>query len=92
MAMRKSTRSELNKLRELVHYLLAERKCCFCKQPLIEVPDGWVPGTGSGPPLKAKVAVHHKDGWEDPVKDTQLCHRKCHLRHHAKQRIAAGTF
>lgn len=85
MAMRKSTRRELRKLRELVHLLLAAKRCCFCRKPLVEVEDGWQ-GSGDGPQLAAKVTIHHKNGDHDDNRPSNhaLCHQTCHKSHHMK--------
>lgn len=85
MAMRKSTRRELRKLRELVHVLLSGKRCCFCKEPILEVEDGFQ-GSGDGPQLEIKVTIHHKDGDHDnnDPRNHRLAHQSCHKRHHMK--------
>lgn len=93
MAMRKSTRRELRKLRELVHFLLAERRCCFCRQLLVETPGHYAPGNGEGPPLDDAICVHHRDGdhHNNRRANTRLAHSTCHKRFHARQRRRNGA-
>lgn len=96
--MRDSTRRELHKLRELVHFLLVGAGatpvddevigalCCFfCKQRL----DGYAGdfsehGNSIGPKFAAKLSIHHVNGDHVDNRDLNkaLCHTKCHKSHH----------
>lgn len=96
MAMRKSTRRELRKLRELVYHLLDGKICCFCFLPLIDT-DGVQFGSGDGPPLSDKVTIHHRDGCHENNErsNRRLAHARCHKSHHARLRrraVKAASF
>lgn len=95
--MAPGTRRELNKLRELVHFLLQGAgatpftrsegfKCYFCGNEL-DTKSAFVShGNAVGPKLMAKITVHHINGVHEdnaPMNKT-LCHTTCHKRHHRK--------
>lgn len=90
MAMSKSIRKELGKMRELLWLLLADKKCFFCKEPLL-ADGGGVPsyvkfGNASAPPLDLDITEHHKDGnhGNNKTSNLALCHESCHKSYHAK--------
>lgn len=90
--MRKSTRREINKLRELFWYLLRGQRCAHCNELFIE-DDDWVilpHGTGHGRPLgDLAITIDHKipHGGNAP-RNLRLMHKKCHGRHHMQARSA----
>jgi hypothetical protein len=86
MAMRKSTRRELRKLRELVRVLLDGKRCCFCKEPLVDNTD-FLPGNGEGFQISEQITIHHRNGLHEDNRQSNLrfCHRSCHKKHHARE-------
>lgn len=91
MSMRKSTRQELRKLREVLRYALRKKNCYFCHKPLIDTKSYAKDGDGQGSPVR-NITVHHKNGNhdDDREKNKALCHDKpCHRSHHAKLRAKA---
>jgi hypothetical protein len=99
MAMRKSVRRELVKLREIAAHFLEGLTCSLCRKPLIPVEtfDVHEPGSGAGVPLTGLVDIteHHKNGNHDDnrKKNREYVHRECHRRHHANRRwTAEGGF
>ena len=92
--MRKSTRRELNKLRELVAYLLRDRKCCFCHRVITDH-DGATDGEGRGRPLTDRITIHHRNQVHHDKRrsNERLAHQTCHKSFHARQRTRhAGRF
>lgn len=88
MAMRKDSRRELNKLRELVHFLLVGQKCFFCNKPLSTTAETFVEhGNATGPALDERISVHHVDGdhSNNQHDNKALCHLKCHKSHHRRE-------
>ena len=85
MTMRKSTRRELRKLRELVRVLLDGKVCCFCKEPLLDNTD-FLPGNGEGFQIGEQISIHHRDGnhGNNDPRNLKFVHRTCHKRHHAR--------
>jgi hypothetical protein len=87
MAMRKSTRRELAKLREIALHFLDGVRCFFCRKLLL--PDGVLeshePGSGRGVPLYLAITEHHVNGNHDDNRRSNRvwAHRTCHRRHHA---------
>lgn len=82
MAMRRSTRSELNKLREVVGFLLQETRCPFCGDHLLDADTregAWeLEGTGRGVPVDPRqLSIHHEKG------RGVLTHYTCHMRFEA---------
>lgn len=88
MSMRKSTRQELRKCRELLRYLLRGKKCFFCNKPLIEDESYAKDGDGQGSPIKDVPTIHHIDGdhANDSEKNKAPAHDGCHRSYHAKLR------
>jgi hypothetical protein len=99
MGMRKSSRHELNKLREIAHFLLGSndgrtltqlRRCYFCHRPVVDAPAGVRHGEGTGAPLVEllDVTIHHIDGdhFHDAQRNKALAHAPCHQRHHLAER------
>lgn len=83
--MRLSSRRELYKLRELVHFMLAGEACFFCKKPLSETANTFAKhGESTGPRFVDRITVHHINGNHgDNTHDNKaLCHTKCHRAHH----------
>lgn len=86
--MRHSTRRELSKLRELVHFLLAGETCAFCNKPISPKADTWTEhGNATGPVFDDSVTVHHVDGnhYNNTHDNKSLCHTKCHKAFHRAQ-------
>ena len=88
--MRRATRRELHKLREVVHVLLAGKTCMFCRTPLVTTTNAYKIGESRGGPVNADLTWHHKDGdhWNDDPKNLALTHDSCHRSYHARQRAA----
>ncbi len=89
MAMRKSTRSELNKLRELFWYFIHGKRCAICKEKFVE-DDVYTlhrHGDGTGAPLSMRLTIHHKNGDHDDNERSNhgLVHATCHRRYHANK-------
>lgn len=92
MPMRKAQRNELRKLRELVRSLLEDKKCCFCKAPLITGPLVKI-GSADGAPVRG-ITIHHNDGdhGNDEKKNRRYVHCSCHKSFHMKQGWKNGQF
>jgi hypothetical protein len=93
--MRKSTRSELNKLRELFWYLIRGQRCAHCKALFIEN-DDWIVlpfGTGHGPGLgDLKITIDHRDTYGgNAPSNLRLMHKRCHGQHTMAERRKAET-
>lgn len=88
MSMRKSTRQELRKCRELLHFFLRGEKCFFCKLPLTQGKSYAKDGDGQGSPISRTITIHHKDlnHGNDAEKNKVLAHDWCHRSFHAKLR------
>jgi hypothetical protein len=91
MSMRKSTRQELRKCRELLRFTLRGKKCWFCRKPLMDDVSYAKDGDGQGSPIARTITVHHKDGdhQNDDQENKVLVHTTCHKRHHMLERHAA---
>ncbi|HTA46398.1 MAG TPA: hypothetical protein VK789_28340 [Bryobacteraceae bacterium] len=93
MAMRKSSRRELNKLRELLWFFVRGKRCYFCKRPLSPAEKTIRDGDGRAEPFSAlDITIHHKNGDHDDkarVNET-LAHSSCHKAHHARHHPRAG--
>lgn len=103
--MRKSTRQELRKLREMVRWAFADVVCFFCHESLLFhdpehdddedddiVPvDCYNPGDGESSPMDLDVTLHHKDGnhSNNDRRNHAWAHRRCHKGHHMAERHAA---
>jgi hypothetical protein len=101
MAMRKSSRRELAKLREFAMHFLEGLDCHFCGKPLLprELLAEHEPGSGCGPVLVdviTGIAEHHvnHDHHDNRKRNRVWCHKTCHRRHHASgdTRVAGGRF
>jgi hypothetical protein len=90
--VRRTTRRELHKLRELVHVLLAGRTCGFCRKPLLTVTNTYKIGEGRGAPVNHDLTWHHRDGdhHNDDPANLALTHDGCHRAYHARQRARAA--
>jgi hypothetical protein len=104
MGMRKSTRQELRKLREIVREVFeitkdspekgvsVNRLCFFCNEPLIDGENSYHPGDGEGSPIDSlmEFTLHHKDGNHSNNKHSnrKWSHRRCHKSHHLTERHA----
>lgn len=87
MAMRSATRSELNKLRELMRFMLREEHCFFCKKLIFNDGDqGQCDGDGRGKPIATQITIHHVDGNHSNQKrsNKRLAHTSCHKKFHAR--------
>jgi hypothetical protein len=92
--MRKSTRSELRMLREMMWHFGLTTKCYFCHKPLLkfhnDITGANEPHFGDRecPPVKTVLTIHHKneDHKDDRAKNRRPCHSSCHRRHHMKRR------
>lgn len=76
--------AELQALRELAHWLLPELKCCFCGQPILDIPDNTVTfGHRRHNAVKVLFTLHHND--EDRGnnfrRNLKICHKTCHRKH-----------
>jgi hypothetical protein len=88
MSMRKSTRQELRKSRELLRFFLRDKNCYICDTPLLAKSDRdsyAKDGDGQASPITEMPTIHHidldhdndKQGNKAPVHD--VCHRSFHL-------------
>ncbi len=93
LSMRKSTRRELNKARELIWHFLEGERCFFCKELLAEQPEIEF-GLAQGPPIPVEITIHHKDEESNRKKfsavdqskaNRTLAHRRCHKAYDAKK-------
>lgn len=88
MGMRKSTRQELRKLREIARECLEGKRCFFCKELLIpEDGNHYAHGDGEGSPFDVdfkKYTIHHKNGDHDDnrKRNRKWSHTKCHKSFH----------
>jgi hypothetical protein len=92
MSMRKSTRQELRKCRELLHFFLRDKHCYFCKEPLLGYESYAKDGDGQGSPISRTITIHHKDldHSNDSKGNKTLAHDKCHRSFHMKLRWRNG--
>jgi hypothetical protein len=93
MAMRKSSRRELNKLRELLWFFVRGKTCYFCKQALAPDQKRITDGDGTAEPFTAlDITLHHLNGdHDDKAKSNErLSHFSCHKAHHARHHPRAG--
>lgn len=93
MGMRRSTRQELRKLRELVWEAYEGVNCYFCREPLLEGENLYGNGNGDGTKTDQmmEITVHHRDGdhYNNTAGNHKPCHRRCHKSFHMKERWAA---
>lgn len=82
--MRKSTRQELRKCRELLHFLLRGKTCYFCGKSLDDVESYAKDGDGQGSPIARNITIHHKDldHDNDAESNKALSHSTCHRSFH----------
>jgi hypothetical protein len=104
MGMRKSTRREIRKLREMVWWAYRDVHCCFCHEPLLsqndddtddednEIVNAYGDGDGEASPMNLDVTLHHRNGnHEDNRRKNQAwSHRRCHKAHHLTERHKAA--
>lgn len=88
MGMRRSTRQELRKLREIVREVFEDRTCPFCTEPLLDTKNSYNHGDGESSPFDTDFALHHKDGNHDnnKKKNRVWSHRRCHKSFHLTER------
>lgn len=88
MGMRKSTRQELRKLREIVREVFEDQLCPFCKEPMIATSNAYGHGDGESSPFDIEWALHHKNGdHSDNAKRNRVwSHRRCHKSFHLTER------
>jgi len=90
MSMRKSTRQELRKARELLRFCLRGKVCWFrfCRKPLLNDVSYAKDGDGQGSPISRRITIHHKDGDHDndDQRNKKLVHTSCHKRYHIRKR------
>lgn len=93
--MTASSRRELYKLREIVHFLLAGAgaslrapvtsaiMCVFCHDELHDE-EFTTHGNSVGPKFEGGLTIHHKNGNHDDnrMENKQLCHTSCHKSFH----------
>ncbi len=91
--MRKSTRRELGKARELCWHFLEQERCYFCGKLLVEEVDLEF-GLATAPPIPVEITIHHKDEESNRKKfsavdqskaNRTLAHRRCHKAYDAKK-------
>lgn len=88
-------RRELNKLREIAHFLLAGADatpkdesgkfiCYFCLKPMDDYTDFETHGNATGPKFAIRLTTHHLDGnhTNNTKGNKALCHTTCHKRYH----------
>jgi hypothetical protein len=96
--MRKSIRSELRMLREMLWHFGLVTKCHFCHKPLLEfyneITGATEPefGERSCPPVKTTLTIHHKNEnhKDNRKKNRKPAHSACHKRYHARQQHKRG--
>lgn len=88
--MRKSTRQELRKCRELLHFLLRGKLCFFCKTALHTNGSYAKDGDGQGSPIARNITIHHidLDHDNDAESNKALAHSACHRSFHLMLRWA----
>ena len=93
LRMRTAIRAELGKLRELARHLLPNRKCFFCKEPLLSpsllANDRAGDTRGAPLPQVSEITEHHVDGNHDnnDPENRVLCHDSCHRGYHNAARV-----
>lgn len=89
--MRRSTRQELRKLREIVREVFEDVQCGLCKEPLLDSENCYNHGDGEGSPVRAGLTLHHRDGNHNnnAKKNRQWVHTRCHKSYHLAERHAA---
>ena len=97
MAMQKSKRRELNKLRELFWFFIYGKRCAVCKELFVEsdLYELAKHGDARGEPLSIRLTIDHKNGdhSDNRPQNHRLVHERCHKIHHAKHmRRMGGKF
>jgi hypothetical protein len=84
MGMRRSTRQELRKLREIAREILDGKTCLFCKELLISEDNSYGHGDGEGSPFATDLTLHHRDGdhSNNDKRNRVWTHRRCHKSYH----------
>src|SRR5208283_319162 len=82
--MRKSIRSELRMLRELVWHIGIHERCYFCGKRLLEDTGTLKFGERSCPPVKVALVIHHRNHKheDNQTRNRKLAHSSCHKRYH----------
>jgi hypothetical protein len=88
MGMRKSTRQELRKLREIVREVFDGVDCRLCKEPLLDSENCYNHGDGEGSPFEVGLTLHHRDGnhSNNDRRNRVWVHTRCHKSYHLAQR------
>lgn len=103
MAMTLTSRRELYKLREIMHFLLQGSLdnnlnedsntlvCYFCRKSFAYAEEFNTHGNTIGPKFAEKLSIHHLDGnHENNERENKaLCHTSCHKSHHRREANAA---
>ena len=92
--MRRSTKSELRMLREITWHFGTITKCFFCKKPLLDPGARDLEyGERGFPPVKVKLAIHHKnnDHGDNKPKNRKTAHSLCHRKYHIKLQHKAAN-
>lgn len=84
--MHRTTKSELQMLREVGWLLLPQLACCFCGRPLSYRPLDMTFGHRRHGPVLVKLSVHHKDHVREHNSNDNLAlaHKVCHIKYHAR--------
>lgn len=85
--MKASSRKELYKLREIVHFLLQGKKCSICKKPLSATAEAFNEhGNSVGPKFADTLTIHHLDGNHENNEQSNksLVHTPCHKSYHRR--------
>jgi hypothetical protein len=94
MSMRKSSRSELWMLRQMMVHFGLITPCCFCEEPLLKLEDVLLSdgklhiASRSQLPIRTKLTVHHEDGnhQNNAPSNRKPCHQSCHKSYEMKLR------
>lgn len=86
--MRSSTKSELQALRELGHFVLQQSRCFFCGFTIEARDLSTTFGHRRHGPILSKFTLHHLDENREnnELENLVLCHRLCHIAHHRRKR------
>jgi len=84
--MRNSTRRELAKARELLHFFLDGKTCFFCHELLNDTHNKVARGNSDGSPICRDITIHHKNGDHDDnhPSNHKLAHTGCHKSFHMR--------
>jgi hypothetical protein len=84
--VRRSSKAELQMLREYAWLMLPTEVCYFCKGRLLTRDSTMTFGHRRHGPILVKVSVHHRD--HNRANNTQdnlrLAHKSCHQKYHAE--------